>query len=270
MDGKMLTHWIARGVSRRGRQYVARLNPRSELSMRRRYVTKHAQRVRRLHGTRSGTCVIIGNGPSLLATDLTRIPDYFGVFGLNKIHLLPSSQRPRLSFHVAVNRLVIEQARKDFSRLECPSFLPLHALATSPQPHEIPIWTRRVKDFQIACDWGVAEGSTVTFAALQLALYLGFRTVILVGVDHRFEFSGAPHEEKTLEGPDPNHFSPDYFGGMRWNNPDLEASERSYEQAREAFALSGGRIVDCTVGGALEVFEKSDLQEEISRVKSRS
>ena len=59
------------------------------------------------------------------------------------------------------------------------------------------------------------------------------------------------------DGPDPNHFSGDYFGkGFRWNLPDLETSEMAYRMAREYFEKAGRKIVDATIGGKLTVFPK--------------
>jgi hypothetical protein len=107
---------------------------------------------------------------------------------------------------------------------------------------------------------GVWEGATVTYVAMQLAYFMGFREVLLIGVDHRFATPGPAHALVTSQGADPNHFDPDYFGkGFRWQLPDLETSEIAYRLARHAFERDGRRIVDCTVDGALQVFPKADL-----------
>ena len=103
----------------------------------------------------------------------------------------------------------------------------------------------------------VFEGSTVSYVALQLAYYMGFEEVILIGVDHSFTTKGDPNVTIVSNGEDPNHFSAEYFGkGFRWQLPDLEASERAYRMAREAFEASNRRILDATIGGKLDVFPK--------------
>src|SRR5512142_2825775 len=65
---------------------------------------------------------IIGNGPSLNQTDLSKLRDEF-TFGLNRIYLM----FPRLGFTtsclVSVNDLVIEQCRAEMDALELPRFL---------------------------------------------------------------------------------------------------------------------------------------------------
>jgi len=105
------------------------------------------------------------------------------------------------------------------------------------------------------------EGATVTYVALQIAFYLGFREVILIGVDHSFTTKGKPNETVISQGDDSNHFNPQYFGkGFRWQLPDLETSELAYRMAKEEYAKDGRKLVDATVGGKLTVFPKVDYQ----------
>ena len=86
---------------------------------------------------------------------------------------------------------------------------------------------------------------------------MGFSQVILVGVDHSYQFSGQPHVEVTSSGDDPNHFAGNYFGkGFRWHLPDLEGSELAYRVAKHMFQINGRNICDATIGGKLEVFPK--------------
>jgi hypothetical protein len=105
----------------------------------------------------------------------------------------------------------------------------------------------------------VWEGATVTNVALQLAFYMGFQQVVLVGVDHSFTSRGAPNQTVVSEGDDPDHFSPDYFGkGFHWQLPDLETSEVGYSLAQRAFRRAGRQVLDATVGGKLQIFPKVD------------
>ena len=59
------------------------------------------------------------------------------------------------------------------------------------------------------------------------------------------------------QGDDPNHFDPHYFGkGFRWQLPDLETSETAYNMAKCQFEIDDREIVDATVDGKLQVFNK--------------
>jgi hypothetical protein len=96
---------------------------------------------------------------------------------------------------------------------------------------------------------------------MQIAYYLGFLKVILLGVDHSFETKGEPHTIVVSEGDDSNHFDPHYFGkGFRWQLPDLETSEMAYRIAKDKFENANREIVDATINGKLQVFHKVDYQ----------
>jgi hypothetical protein len=103
----------------------------------------------------------------------------------------------------------------------------------------------------------VWEGATVTYVAMQLAFYMGFERVILIGVDHYYKSKGDPHTTVVSQQDDPDHFDTSYFGkGFRWQLPDLDTSEQAYHLARIAYHEEGREILDATIGGKLTVFPK--------------
>ncbi|HEY0009197.1 MAG TPA: hypothetical protein VGB55_10775, partial [Tepidisphaeraceae bacterium] len=113
---------------------------------------------------------------------------------------------------------------------------------------------------------GCWEGSTVTMVALQVAFYMGFSEVVMLGVDHSYNFTGKPHAEVTSQGDDPNHFNNQYFGkGFRWHLPDLEGSELSYRVADHVYRSHGRRVIDATIGGKLQVFPKVSYESLFTR-----
>ncbi|MCX8042728.1 MAG: glycosyltransferase, partial [Desulfobacterota bacterium] len=207
-------------------------------------------------------CVIIGNGPSLNNMDLSFL-EHEICFGMNKIFLLFDRWQFRPTYYVAVNPLVIEQSTKEILNLSCPKFLSHRGIRFFEDPRDI-IFIKSHDRWVFTTDPrnGLHEGWTVTYVALQLAYFMGFSEVVLIGVDHHFVATGKPNEEVVSQGDDPNHFHPDYFGkGKRWHLPDLERSERSYRMAKEAFEADGRRIIDATLGGKLNVFPKADYRE---------
>lgn len=210
---------------------------------------------------RGERCVIVCNGPSLNRMDLRCLRREI-VFGLNKIHL----GLDRFGFHprflVVVNEKVAAQARDALRALQAIKFVGARAathLPEDPLTHHLAILAPPVV-FSTDIETGVREGGTVTHAALQIAYYMGFREVVIIGMDHRFTFDGAPHETRRMVGPDPNHFSADYFRGQNWDNPDLARSEASYAEARRVFEADGRIILDATVDGACTVFKKVDYR----------
>lgn len=204
-------------------------------------------------------CFIIGNGPSLKETDLSLLQGEV-TFGLNRIYLLFDELGFSTTYYVSINALVIEQCATDMKSLPCPKFIGWHSRDLVDFTSEM-IFLRVVGEpgFHTDIATGVWAGATVTYVAMQVAYYMGFDRVILVGVDHSFATKGTPHQTVVSQGDDPNHFHPQYFGkGFRWQLPDLETSEIAYKMAQDQFERSNREIVDATIGGKLEVFRKVD------------
>lgn len=222
------------------------------------------QRLTMLHKREDGQRgVLVANGPSLNRMDLSFLR-HETVIGMNKIYLGFKTFRFYPRYYVAVNRKVIEQATKSIQSMNCIKFISKRGADLIPE-NALTYHIETQRPPQRFCrdiTQGVHEGWTVTYAALQIAHYLGFQEVVIIGMDHRYAFTGAPNATARLDGPDPNHFSPNYFGGgQTWDNPDLTHSEESYRIARAEYAKDGRRIIDATLDGACTLFEKADYRE---------
>ncbi len=208
-------------------------------------------------------CFILGNGPSLRQTDLSKLHTEF-TFGLNRIYLLFPELGFPTSCLVSVNELVLEQCAAEINALPIPKFLTWRArrwFPDGPQTYFLDTDFTGPENFNGSATGRLFEGYTVTYVALQLAFYMGFEEVILVGVDHNFVTRGPANQTVVSEGDDPNHFAPNYFGkGFRWQLPDLEGSERAYRLAHQAYEAAGRRVLDATIGGKLTIFPKVDYE----------
>jgi hypothetical protein len=204
---------------------------------------------------------VIGNGPSLKQTDLSKLKGEF-TFGLNRIYLMFPELGFGTTYFVCINDLVIEQCVKDICALPMPKFLSWHSHrffgSIPPQAsflyttYDNPAFARDVRR-------RVWESATVTYVAIQLAFHMGFRQIILVGVDHNSNVPGKANTTIVSQGDDPNHFNPGYFGkGFRWQLPDFETSEIGYRLARQAYESDGRQVLDATIGGKLTIFPKTD------------
>lgn len=211
-----------------------------------------------------GSVVLVANGPSLNEMELSFLKDRI-IIGMNKIYLGFKQFCFYPKYYVAVNPYVIQQSIQEIQALNCVKFLggseaenafkkdALTYLIKTNSPPE-----RFCKDISL----GVHEGWTVTYAALQIAYYLGFHEVIIIGLDHRYKYQGDANELKILSGKDTNHFSENYFGyGQSWQNPDLKMSEASFYIARQVFEQDNRKILDATVNGACSVFDKVDYRD---------
>jgi hypothetical protein len=217
------------------------------------------ERLQEYKGRHSGErCFIIGNGPSLNKTDLSHLRGEY-TFGLNRIYLMFPKLGFKTTYFLSMNDLVIEQCAEEIRGLSIPKFISWRARRfISPTPDMMFLYTTYTgPKFSKDVSGRLWEGATVTYVTLQVAFYMGFQQVSLIGVDHNFATQGKANSTVVSQGDDPNHFNPSYFGkGFRWQLPDLETSERAYTMAREAYESSGREVIDATVGGKLTVFPK--------------
>jgi 6-hydroxymethylpterin diphosphokinase MptE-like len=206
-------------------------------------------------------CFVIGNGPSLRQTDLSKLKGEV-TFGLNRIYLLYPELGFSTTYLVSVNDLVLEQCASEMQALAIPKFLTWRArnwFRNGPNITFLDTDFTGEEDFSPKISGRIFEGFTVTYVALQLAFHMGFNQAILVGVDHNFVTQGNANQAVISQGDDPNHFSPSYFGkGFKWQLPDLAGSERAYKMAQEAYSQAGRSILDATIGGKLTIFPKVD------------
>lgn len=204
-----------------------------------------------------GTCIIVGNGPSL--NDIpVKFLNYFPSFGTNRIYLKDDFHP---WYYVATNPLVISQFLNDIKNIDCLlKFVPDNW--ESSVPGSLGFHVRGGRHFSKDGEH-IHEGFTVTYVCMQLAYFMGFRRVLLVGVDHHYIFSGSPNAENILIGADKNHFDQSYFLGKAWNNPDLAESELSYQLAKFAYMDDGREIINCSTQSKLEVFPRGNWRDYV-------
>lgn len=203
----------------------------------------------------------MGNGPSLAKMNLDRLRKEYS-FGMNRIYLHFKVMDFLPTYYVAINGLVLEQFRDDIQQLPMPKFLNWNYRRLfdtgNPRINFLKFHFGLADTFASTITKPIHSGGTVTFAALQIAYYMGFQEAILIGIDHNFVDKGTPNTtELRNTDKDENHFHPEYFPkGSRWQLPDLKRSELAYQAARDAFEKDGRTILDATVDGKCQVFPK--------------
>ncbi len=212
-------------------------------------------------------CVLLCNGPSLRDVDFSKLQSSY-LIGLNKIYLGTDLIGREPDMLICVNKKVLEQSADRFKEMTSLKLLGSRAgMVVEPGPKTFYFNSSDPKAPRFSHDIvkNVHEGWTVTHAALQIAFYVGFRKVIIVGMDHNFpDAGGKPNEAQKMEGADRNHFSPNYFGfGQQWDLPDLSNSEISYRAARAAYEADGRMIIDATEAGHCRIFERMTLEKAL-------
>lgn len=208
--------------------------------------------------------LVVGNGPSLNQTpldDFAHVP----AIGMNKIDLIYPRTTWRPEIVVCLNNLVAKQNQDVFAASAIPTFVAWKArwYLRAENRKKLNFFDTSLSNaFSTDPLKGFGSSATVTYIALQLAYWMGADPVIIFGVDHSFKYTGPEASYQKREGPDTNHFDPNYFkAGSYWGTPDLDQSELDFSLARQAFDEDGRNVYDATVGGKLEVFEKLGLEQ---------
>jgi hypothetical protein len=215
-------------------------------------------------------CFIVGNGPSLTWHDLDLISKE-KTFASNKIYLSYANTIFRPTFYTVIDSYVFENNQEEISQLTGLKLYP-HYLEEKVREDVEAIFFRSVGESLggFGCDpvWGKRffGGYTVVFTQLQLAWYMGFREIYLIGMDHTWNLPENPifeddgnYKVLTSSG-EINHFHPDYRKpGEKWTLPQPKEQEIAFKIAREYIEGNGGIIKNGTRGGKLEIFERVDL-----------
>ena len=223
------------------------------------------QRIREIRN--NDTCVIVGNGPTLNSSNLT-VLHKADVFISNYAFLKPELAQAATYFTV-VNNLVAEQGADEIALYKGPrKFFPYWLRYCLPDDIDT-FFVNSVgfEKFSTDITENISWRSTVTFFNLQLAYGLGYRKVLMIGFDHYYKQEDTAKEGDRLvcKENDYNHFDPNYFKNKIWQAADVGNMEQMYLIAKEAYEADDREIVNCTIGGHLEVFRRGDLEQELSK-----
>lgn len=220
---------------------------------------------------RGKRCFIIGNGPSLKSSDLDLIAGEFS-FASNGIYHLFEDTSWRPSHYIAVDRYFIESEANMLANINLPCVLvDLFAEKYLPKKSERVVFVNLHMDFFSLKKYTttnisfsdrphlrIAGGYTVTYAAMQLALFMGFTDIILLGIDHNYAREVTSQNRIVQRGNNEDHFfKDDHAKGCLY----YEGVEYAYELAKEKAREKGVRIVNATRGGDLDIFERLSLEE---------
>lgn len=233
------------------------------------------------------TCLIIGNGPSLIDCPIELLDKYLS-FGANKIYTMYDWERFTGSndrvdektkeklkafdgfvptYYTVIDEHMIHNVAAELINLVNGGYKPeaLFIRRPYPVPGSYQINTIVHAGWSNNINKAVVMGGTVTYANLQIAKYMGFKTVLLVGVDHNYPtFEGVPQGVLFQQegGKDEAHFHPDYFKeGDFYAAPALVGSEEYYKQARVVFEGEDGKIVNLTPETQETAFEKGEYDD---------
>lgn len=213
---------------------------------------------------RGDVCVIVGNGPSLRKSDLSLLANTDTI--MSNFAVMSHELRRYSKILTVVNDLVAKQGAIDFNASHFIKFVPFW-LANYFNEDENTFFVNATVRPEFGIDFvgSASWRSTVSFFNMQLACAIGYRKVILIGFDHSYVQPKGVVEGVVINqvDDDENHFDPRYFKGKDWQAADTANMEKMYVVAKAAYEEDRREIVNCTVGGKLEVFRRGDLATEL-------
>lgn len=243
-------------------------------------------------------CIIMGNGPSLNKMDLSVFGDEI-VFAANSVFLLFDRINWRPRYYACVDTRVLPDIASEVEKMHAdnpamtlffPNELRLYdgtgrSLDTRqivrPAPNRYYFRQRNMdrstlphSAFSLDADDFLCTPNTVTITLMQLAYYMGFNEIYLIGCDTSYVIPKTVQQDgaqvadgsklllTSTEDDDPNHFDPRYFGkGRKWHSPKVEDMLWHYYQAAIMLEECGTRVLNATVGGNLECFRRIDYRD---------
>lgn len=178
---------------------------------------------------------ILASGPSLARADLQSL-NHRIVIGLNRSSLI----YPDTHYHCTMDeRLFVEyeevlrKSRYLFTLEDRPFGLPIRLLGS--------------EGFSFDLTEGIYSGYTVSYFALQVAVYMGFKRVFYVGLDLKHR-------------PGQTHFFGSDSVSKNHETTEFPKMIRMLHQAADKLSTSGVRVYNCSPDTNLDCFERVTLE----------
>lgn len=222
-----------------------------------------------LKGSHKGErCFIIGTGPSLSIEDLELLKGEV-TFGTNRIYELFEKTDWRPTFYINQDSDLIRTYSDRIKMVPSViSFLPIdfdelfigdnYRFFVLRHKEYYPYLAPFSKDISKQ----VCQGFSVVYGAIQIAVYMGFTEIYLLGVDHNYSISrdakGRPIREESSSKNYP--IGMNEYSNMN-NLPRVQESTLAFEKAEKVSRRMGFRVYNATRGGKLEAFERCQLED---------
>ena len=206
-------------------------------------------------------CFIIANGPSLKYIDFSLLKNEFTI-GMNRIYLMKEQNGFTPNYLACIDeKSQINQFHEEFNKLEIPCFFNFKLRNKfSKSLNQNFVLGKFSQSFAKGISKAYGNGKSVTYTAIQLAFYMGFKEVYIIGKDHSYNTVQKAGTGIKSDGNEDNHFIKGYYKkGQNWDAPDLTGEELAYKIARGKFEKNNRKIFDATVDGKLQVFDKIDF-----------
>ena len=224
--------------------------------------------------------IVIGNGPSLLKTDLRDIQnkrDDYVLIASNGFYLYSKEKDIYANILCVEDSYVAEDMRDEIIAYKSHKIIPFDLINIfEKQKENIAFidFRRRLSflryrgfkfnnNFRKHYYWG----STVTYLSLQIAASLSPKAVYLVGCDLNYKVNSEDKVKKNTylsNKDDQNHFSPEYFRNKRWHNPHVEMMHIAFNMANDFYRELSIPLFNCSPDSAIKSIPKLSWEKVIN------
>lgn len=221
------------------------------------------KRYKNLH--KGEKCVVVGNGPSLRAEDLTRLDKLrIPTFACNRIHLIFPQTEWRPTYYFISDAKIVEQYSDDVDGVPVDHrFFPKRyreKIKNGLFYNELEFNYELESKFSTNAGKGVYPAGSVTTEMLQFAYFMGFKEIYLIGVDFNYQITNAKADRTYAYQGEDNYFVKGYLKpGEIADMPNVHANLLSFNAAKRTADANGRIIKNATRGGKLEVFDRVNL-----------
>lgn len=219
------------------------------------------ERYRDIH--KGESCFIIGHGPSLRVADLNILDlNHMITFSMNCTYKLFDKTTWRPDYYVVMDQAIFDRRpyfkweentkRKCFVADMLEEFWKENQSENNIKYHSIRNMNTREVKFSDDISKKVYFGATVAYDCLQIAAYMGFKKIYLLGMDL------VPYKQGDKSAVQYTNF---FETGNQEKKPQMWVDKilRSYQAAREYADVHNLQIYNATRGGYLEVFPRVDF-----------
>lgn len=231
--------------------------------------TIYGKRLSRYKNCHEGRrCFLIGNGPSLLAEDLTVLYEHSEIcFGFNRIYNIFDKTLWRPDYYLSQDEKMLRGCVDSVNKTEMGTkFIPINLKWYHGIQLDHVVWFLMKSSDQEngkPCAFSnelpkyLINSSTGMYTAAQIAVYMGIKEIFLIGVDHHFHISQNNRGEIIVDNSAKDYFADNYNPDKNdLYIPNTERSTLTYIAMKEQCCQRGIQVYNATRGGRLEVFPR--------------
>jgi len=235
--------------------------------------TRDGKKIKKYQNKYKGQrCFIVANGPSLRAEDLDKLHQRDEItFGMNRIYKLFDKTSWRPTFYVCEDELIIKEKQTEINAIPAQEkFIPIELNWWHNINIDNALYFHLNYDKEKQSKYGFSSEiahqidcrATVTASCMQIAAYMGFSEIYLLGVDHNYQKTIDINGNVVVDPNAKDYFCEDYNKDRdKLFVPTPERSELAYMAAQAFAEHSDVKIYNATRGGKLEVFPRVNFDD---------